>query len=345
MELDKNIIFVISVNEKLNDNKAISPFTVPQIESLIPLLDKTRVVRLTSGFGIKRFIENVRILKEIQREAKSPIILHSLYGSLLAFTVFLSIINKNKFVISFGGSDLLGSRRTNIISRIKDFITIQLSLLSAKGADSIIVKSKELFLKLPKKEQLKSKIIPNGVDLNIFKSHDIVESRKKLGWKKDEYVVLFNLRRNNSKLEYVKNYPLALKTIAKVKEFNSNSRLEIIQGKSHQEISRLMSAANCLLLTSFHEGSPNIVKEAMACNLPVMSVDIGDVNEMIGVTPPNFVSKSFDSRELSQAIITVLKDKSRSNSRSIILSKNLSLDSTANKIINLYNKILRNDEM
>ena len=82
-------------------------------------------------------------------------------------------------------------------------------------------------------------------------------------------------------------------------------RLELISGKTHSEINEMLNAANCLLLTSLHEGSPNIVKESMACNLPVVTVNCGDVAIRLSDVTPSFVSKDYNANELAD----LLRDK------------------------------------
>jgi glycosyltransferase involved in cell wall biosynthesis len=60
-----------------------------------------------------------------------------------------------------------------------------------------------------------------------------------------------------------------------------SAELHYLRGVSNAEVPIWMNASDALLLTSVHEGSPTVVKEALACSVPVVSVDVGDVGERI----------------------------------------------------------------
>ena len=114
-----------------------------------------------------------------------------------------------------------------------------------------------------------------------------------------------------------------------------NIRLEIISGKSHKELNEIFNAGDCLLLTSLHEGSPNIVKEAMATNLPIVSVACGDVRERLKDVENSYVIESYSSEGLAHACLKVIENDSRSNGRIKLLNQELDSDSVAIKIHNL----------
>jgi teichuronic acid biosynthesis glycosyltransferase TuaC len=104
-------------------------------------------------------------------------------------------------------------------------------------------------------------------------------------------------------------------------------------------IPTMMNAADCLLLTSDWEGSPNVVKEALACNLPVVSVGVGDVRERLrGVQPSLIVSR--DAQEIGKGLAEVLNQSQRSNGHQLI--SHLSSEAIARRIVSVYRTALGN---
>jgi glycosyltransferase involved in cell wall biosynthesis len=104
------------------------------------------------------------------------------------------------------------------------------------------------------------------------------------------------------------------------------------------------SSADLLLLTSFHEGSPNVIKEAMACNCPVVSTEVGDVRFLFGESDGHFIS-SFDPSDVAEKIQTALEysqTTGRTGGNSRIIQLGLDSERIAEKIIKLYNNVLLN---
>lgn len=172
-------------------------------------------------------------------------------------------------------------------------------------------------------------IIPCGLDMEFFKPYPKLKARKELNIPVDKKVVLFP----GSIDDKIKNYPLFKKTILIL---NDTSIFEnILSGHTREEVVKVLSASDVLLMTSLGEGSPVTIKEALACNLPVVSVNVGDVGEIIDGIDGCFICKH-DPNELAHAVKMVLSIKNF-NAREYVKRYDNSI--IANKLIELYNNV------
>ena len=129
----------------------------------------------------------------------------------------------------------------------------------------------------------KAVVLPNGVDTSWFRPLPRDLCRANLGWDTESKIVLFNVSRNED--QFRKNPKLAHATIHLVSRSIPNASLIMLSNANREQVRLMLNAADCLLVTSLHEGSPNIVKEAMACNLPVVTVPCGDTSEQLKEHP------------------------------------------------------------
>lgn len=232
-----------------------------------------------------------------------------------SYSGYLSIFSfKGKKVCSLMGSDILEE---------KGFYKKLTNIYIDKIWDGIIVKSKEMQKLVPK-----SKVIPNGVNFNDFRPIDRSTAYDKTSYNSD----LFNIIFVSTDLDdRVKNFQLALESLKKIKI--ESITLKTITNVNHSELIYYYNAADMLLLTSLSEGSPNVVKEALACNCPVVSTNVGDVNELISKVDNCYVT-SWDSDDVVDKIMKVYNNKNRSNGREKI--SRLKHQNIADKIVNFY---------
>ena len=108
---------------------------------------------------------------------------------------------------------------------------------------------------------------------------------------------------------------------------------------SHEDMPLYMNASDVLVLTSQHEGSPNAVKEAMACDLPIVAVDVGDVREVVEGTRNCHIAER-TPEDLAESLIHILSRQERSDGRSRI--GRLALDAVAGRVISVYERVLGN---
>lgn len=120
-------------------------------------------------------------------------------------------------------------------------------------------------------------VLPCGIDLNRFKSMDAASCRRQLGWRRDAFHVLFA----SSNGDPVKRPWLAKAAVEQTLRQGIPAELHYLTDVSNSTVPVWLNASDALILTSLHEGSPTVVKEALACGLPVVSVDVGDVAERI----------------------------------------------------------------
>jgi glycosyltransferase involved in cell wall biosynthesis len=220
-------------------------------------------------------------------------------------------------VISFCGTDL-NHPRFRPISR-----------WVARRADACIVKSDRLreILGIP------AAVIPNGVDTSRFRPIHRDEARRRLGLIPDARYALFVS--NPARPE--KRYDLAKAAVAAAQEASGPIEMLVLHNRPQHELPVYFNAADLLLLTSSSEGSPNAVKEAMACNLPIVSTDVGDVRQVLGKTHNCAVCDPV-ADSLAHGIRTVLCDGARSNGRSRIA--HLASDAVAARIVAVYRRAL-----
>jgi len=183
-------------------------------------------------------------------------------------------------------------------------------------ADAVIVKSQEMASKLKRQDV---HIIPHEIDLEVFRPAEKEKARAALGLDPRKKYLLFAA---NPKIP-VKRFPLA-KAVAD--ELQKQDRLALF-----------MSACDALIFTSYQEGSPNVVKQAMACNLPIVSTDVGDVRDVIGATKGCYVCKP-DVREFADCLVDVLRRRERTHGRENV--RHLSGPAVAQRVIEVYEQVL-----
>ena len=252
-----------------------------------------------------RLLRARRELKRTLRDFRPDLVMVH-YGTVTGlFTVLSSSV---PVVITFQGSDL---NKTPSDGRVRDLLGRWFSQLAAFFAAGIICVSEGLRDRLWWRRE-KAHVLPMGADLSTFRPMDKQECRKSLGWSPHERVVLFN---NNN--PGVKRMDIAQAVVERVRAQVPEARLEALQGAIPPDrMPVLMNAADVLLLCSDQEGSPMMVKEAMACGLPVVTSDVGDVRARLKDVEPGAVVAQ-DPAALASAMLEVLRDPRRSNGREL----------------------------
>lgn len=197
-------------------------------------------------------------------------------------------------------------------------------------------------------------IIPCGVNMDECVVMDKEDARKQLNWDANKKYILFGGAFDNLR----KNYPLLKEAVDILNRtpYTIHHTPDIIciemKGLSRAECVLRMNACDLFALPSHSEGSPQALKEAMACNCPCLATDIADVRELFGDEPGHWIlrnprktherwdadEKSLD--EMVQLLNDALKFEGRTNGRQRILDLELSNEQVAKRIINIYKEIL-----
>jgi glycosyltransferase involved in cell wall biosynthesis len=267
-------------------------------------------------------------------KAFDPDLVHVMYGGVLAEQVS-RIVNDRPVIISFCGSDLLGELLSGTVRRIISHFGVVASHWAANRASGIIVKSRNLLAALPRSiDRSKVRIIPNGVDLECFRPLDRDGCRARLGWERERFHVLFPANGGDP----VKRRELAFAAVQTFTRLGIQAELHELQGVPHREVPIWLNASDAVLVTSLHEGSPNVVKEALACDVPIVSVDVGDVRERIEHVESCYLAEP-EAEDLAAKLQLVHNGPRRSNGRLQI--RELSLARTALRLKGFYEEVLR----
>jgi len=266
-------------------------------------------------------------------EQGQPALVHVTYGGVLAFLATRAVRDR-PVVVYFRGSDLLGSSADALLRRS----TIQLGVLASRRAAlraaGAIVDSENLRAALPPGAARGNVwVVPSGIDLERFAPLDRDECRVRLGWVDGRRHILFPAPASRPE----KRYQLAEAAVARLRGTGCEVDLHELDGVVHDEVPTWINASDAVLLTSTHEGSPNVVKEALACNVPVVAVDVGDVRQRLARVEGCFVAAP-TAAELAAKLSLVLSASGRVDGRSTLTS--ISLERTAERLREIYQTVL-----
>lgn len=233
-------------------------------------------------------------------------------------------------VVTMRGSDLLGIVGKNEKHTWIGRINAAVSRLVARRADAVVVVSGHMKEHLP--EGVSATVLPSGLDLELFAPISRAEARERLDLPPDRTLVLFAGNPDVPR----KRYSLAVETMEQVQR-SLPAELVVAWGIEHTDMPLYMSACDALLFTSMQEGSPNVVKEALACNLPVVSVDVGDVRERLAGIDGCAIAPD-EPAALGEALVRVLRRGGRIQGRERVID--LDEHAITRQLLGIYRSIL-----
>lgn len=317
------VLFVSSGNSVYG----ISPITKGQGDSLIKRGIDLEYF-LIRGKGVSGYLKSIAPLRKRLKEHRYDIV-HAHYG--LCGVIAGLARRREKLVVSFMGDDLIGEKDDKGNNTFIGNLYVSIDKWFARHRfNTCIVKSDEM-AGILKKAGVEPFVLPNGVDFSIFFPVEMNKAREELGLDPDQKIVLFVSRTSRPE----KNFALAGEAVDLLKD--SNVRLIDVYGIPQEKLNLYYSAADTLILTSFHEGSPNAVKEAMACNCPIVATPVGDVKKVTGRTEGCFIT-SYDAGETADKIRKALEFGKRTTGRSDIA--HLDSRKTAERLEDIYRKTI-----
>ena len=294
---------------------SFSPFISEQVESLRRVGVEIDFFGV-KGKGIVGYLSNLGLLKK-KIDSFHPDLIHAHYGlsGLLA-----NLQRKVPVVTTYHGSDIHSGGMILLLSKI----AIRLS-----AYDIFVSKWLQKRSGYHGKKQC---VLPCGVDFNTFFPMERKDARKQLGWDVDGKYILFAGSFDNE----VKNGSLAKAAVSQMEDVH----LVELQGYSREQVNVVMNAVNCLLMTSYREGSPQVVKEAMTCGTPVVSVDVGDVNYNMANVEGCFIT----SREVSDIVKSIEKAlffHGKTEGRKRIAELGFSNEQVSKRLLDIYDYVAK----
>lgn len=312
-----NILFVCSGN-----GDTISPFILDQknaLESKGVTVDLFPI----KGKGIKGYLKSLKALR-MKVKNNSYDFIHAHYG-LSGLLACLQL--RVPVIVTLHGSDV-NDPKVRVFSQITAFLANRVIVVSQKMRSLLKAKNAEV------------EVIPCGVDIQLFHPMDkhvareSLESLNKMKFNPLKKYILFS----SSFSMDVKNPELAKDA---VKALGDNYELIELKGYSREEVTLLLNAVDAALMTSRTEGSPQFIKEAMACNCPVVTTDVGDVQKIINGTEGCFISEPSIEEVSEKLRKAVLFGKTEGRNRML---EEYHEEIVTNSVIESYEEILEKKE-
>lgn len=272
---------------------------------------------LIKGKGILGYLKSVRHIRRTFHNGKYDLI-HAHY-SLSAFAA--SLAGRYPLVVSLMGSDAYLSGILRLIARFFYYTSW----------DATIVKTQRMKTLLKMKRAI---VLPNGVDTEIFKEIPKEVARKEIGYYKLNKLIIFVADPTRAE----KNFELAKKAFD-LCQFDDAELMPVYNVPNHI-IPYYLNAADVLLLTSKWEGSVNVVKEAMACNLPIVSTDVGDVKDNLSEVNGCYIA-THDPIAIKNKLLMALSFIGKTNGAEKLKNMGIDSESVANRLIFLYQSVVK----
>lgn len=310
------------------------PFLVRQVDFLRRAGVDVDVFAFRGARRPERYLKAWVALRRRLAHGKYDLI-HAQFGQ----SGLLALPKSLPLVVTFRGTELLGELtpdgRETLCSKLirwicRDFV--------ARKANAVIVVADHMRRWLP--PTVSAHVVPSGLDFAQLPRLPVAEARIQLGLPLDERLVLFvGSSARVLQQRGVKRYPLAQKAVEILNQ-SLPTRLVVAVGVPHSQIPVYMSACDALVFASMREGSPNVIKEALACDLPVVSVSVGDVAERLEGVEGCELCPDDDPNTIAQCLERVLRRGKRIAGREAVQHLDESL--LAQQMIRIYRSVLGN---
>lgn len=304
-------------------------FIASQARSLPTAGTAVDLVYVRGFLGARAYLKAMHELPRASRRKPYDLV-HIHYGHTLAAGIG---VTRRPLVVSFCGEDLLGAPRERGITT-KSRIEVAAFRRLAALATVTITKSEEMERALPARLRPRNHVLPNGVDLEAFAPRSQAEARAQLGWDPTDRVMLFLGNPDDPR----KNVALAREAAEIVGREDPGARLHIAWGVTPESVPVLMNAADCLVFPSKSEGSPNAIKEAMACALPIVASPVGDVAERLDGVEGCFVRER-TPQAFAAALTQALAVGRAPAARAAV--ERLGLGAVADRLVEIYDDAAR----
>lgn len=312
------------------EDPAFGAFVKSQIDSIAAAGHEVSILKIDGRASKKNYFRAIKELNAVLAAKKHDVV-HAHYG---LSGIPACMQQHCPTVVSFCGDDLMGTSDGKGRFTLKGHVTVIASQIVAHSANAVIVKSDKMYDRLKSASARgKAVVIPNGVDFELFRPMDKLAARKELGLEPFKKIVLFA----GSPETPVKRYDLAEKAVELLQGSFPNVELVALHRKPQAEVPVYMNACDVVILTSDSEGSPNVIKEAMACNTPIVSVDAGDAWQLIGGAEQCYRADR-EPGDIAAKIKRALQTAERSDGRRRI--GHLELAAIAHRIVKVYETVL-----
>lgn len=298
----------------------------PFIEEQIAALEEYGVVVVrypVTRKGIVGYLREVPSLRSMIRRER-PNVVHAHFGlsGLLA-----NLQRMVPVVTTYHGSD------------INNPSTLRFSKMAMwLSKHNIFVSKRNINIAQPKKNY---SLLPCGVNLQVLQDNHPKTERVEKMLKEGKINVLFAGAFDNN----VKDPQLAKQTIEILSQDLDGVNLIELKGYTRVEVAILMHSCHALLMTSKTEGSPQVIKEAMACGCPIVSVDVGDVAERIEGVDGCSVVKSREPAAIADALKHAILYEGRTIGRKKIIEMGLGNEQVVIQLVDIYNTIKDNVQL
>ncbi len=313
-KLAKLRILIVTAMYPHPGHEGYGAFVMHQVEQLRALGHDVEVINFPSYRSKLEYLKAaVEVFRRTRRERFS--VVHAHYGVTGLATLFR---NSVPLVVTVHGSDAL-------VGSLEPFITKAV----CRMADATIVVSSEISRRIP------GETIPCGVDLSVFQQKPKVQARQRLNLAAERKYVLFPFNPART----VKRFDLVSAVVQELSDEGMDIELLTISKVHFREMPWYYSAADVMLLCSDSEGSPTSIKEALACNLPVVCTDVGDVREITqGVAGVQIAEQTVEA--LKAAVKQVLHPPEGFVFHGRSAMDRYSQEKTVNEIVRVYRRVI-----
>lgn len=305
-----------------------APFIEEQIAALQAC--DVEIIRYgVTGKGIFGYLRELPQLKRMIR-LERPDIIHAHFGLCGLLATLTSIGLHVPVVITYHGCDINAKKN-------RPFSKVAMRL----SAWNIFVSHRQMLNAFTTEQQASKhsnwSIIPCGIDTHLFDSENCCEQWFDNKFTNKNYVLFAGSFDN-----FVKGPELAKQAVDIYNTSHPEQPIELLElrGYSRDEVVTLMHKCKTLLLTSIREGSPQVIKEAMACGCPIVSVDVGDVAERLTQMEGGYVFPSRNPQDIAKAL-EVSIGFGRTQGREKLLADGLDNAQVSKKLLEIYTKIIK----